>query len=361
MLSKLAILLLLVLVATSRKPGSPASCRGDSVWDGNRCTCGPNQINLNGKCVCDYTYWPNGKTCEKCDASNQWNGKPCAGTQSSCPDGCKWNGNTCAFDWTINNCGDGQYFNGKYCMEIATPVLCLGGYSWNQAACVPRLRTAKRCADTAFWDGKQCSAFTNPPVCGDGGWDSYTGSCIATVVTVPSCDSGKFWNGQLCTNSIYYPVCPRGCYWNSKSCIAIRDTHGDISCLADTYWNGDACVPKTNSAICKPASHWDDESDSCVSWGCKTGQLYDGLKKGCVDVSTIQGINKLLQGPVIKDADGNVIIDTGGLAFLNGGLSAINPTIPFPDSRNQPFLVPTPPSSPTVVVSPGTTSTKGGK
>lgn len=278
MLVKLTICLVTLLITTSRKPGSAASCRGEAVWDGNRCDCTDNQINLNGRCVCDYGYWLDGKNCVKCDSKNLWNGKPCAGQQQACPDGCKWAGNACSFDWTINNCGDGQYFNGKFCADAVFPVFCEAGYVWNQYACLVAVRSNKKCPDGNFWDGKQCAVFTNPPICADGSWDSYTGNCVVKLPTVPACDIGKFWNGKVCSSSNSFPVCPLGCFWNSKNCVAVRDTKGDVSCITGSYWTGEACLPRSNSVICRAAFHWDEEEKNCVSWGCRSGFLYDRLK-----------------------------------------------------------------------------------
>lgn len=358
MVPKLVLCLVMFLVATSRKPGSAASCPADSTWNGDRCACDVNKINVNGKCVCDYGYWLNGKNCVKCDSNNNWNGSPCAGTQSSCPAGSKWSGSCCQFDWSTNNCGDGRYYNGKFCADNVYPVFCKAGYVWNQAACVPKLRNLKKCPDGNYWDGKQCTKFINPPVCGAGVWDSYTGDCVVQSPSVPDCGTGKFWNGDICSNLNYYPVCPRGSYWNSKQCVAIRNS-GDISCLSGCYWNGEACIAQSNSVTCGPGANWDNEDKNCVRWGCNANMVFNPLTQICTDVSTLQGLNQLFQAPIIGNSNGNIIGSNGGMNLLHGVLTSIGSQIPLDDP--QPFVASTPSSaSSIIVVAPGTVSTSGG-
>lgn len=121
-------------------------CRGPANWDGRRCICPNGMINLNGKCVCDYGYWPSGSECAKCDNNNQFNGQSCNGCATNIPDGYLWNGFTIIQNWAMNYCGADSYWNGFYCQPINNAISCQPGFFWKDGCCIRFGRTT--CSNT---------------------------------------------------------------------------------------------------------------------------------------------------------------------------------------------------------------------
>jgi hypothetical protein len=93
------IVLLNVSVATMQH-----NCPNVFNWNGKRCECPVNMVNLNGKCICDYGYWAQNNQCKKCDKNNKYIGKSCLGDKNNCQDGYVWSGTYCKSDWSLSYC-----------------------------------------------------------------------------------------------------------------------------------------------------------------------------------------------------------------------------------------------------------------
>jgi hypothetical protein len=127
-------------------------CLGGSAWDGAKCSCSLNMVNVNGKCFCDYGFWQVGVGCMRCDSNNNYYGQSCQGNSTSCPSGQSWNGNVCALNWRVDNCGQGLYWNGLFCQRITSAAFtCQPGFSWNGQACI--IISVPKCVPGNYFDG----------------------------------------------------------------------------------------------------------------------------------------------------------------------------------------------------------------
>lgn len=336
--AKLSLLVWLLVAALAVDTSGASGCHAPSTWDGKKCTCPVGMVNCNGKCICDYGFWPVGAGCSKCDAQNNYAGKSCAGSATNIPDGYGWNGKFIIQNWTVNNCGAQLYWNGLWCNPIVYPVSCKPGYTWTGDVCV-RIDAVGSPAGQ-YWNGKAFVAFVYPPVCEKNyNWESLTQGCVYKDAKV-ACPSNKYYfNGTFCTGLSSNIKCSYGYYFNGNTCV----TYGSDrvpSCTNSTTWNGRTCTQGGNKN-CSDQFLPDLSINACIVRGCKRTERFDPATKKCI----------ALNAPIVITAPAS----NGQNVTITAGASALTPVVV---STAPPSVTPpTPVTTPSTVATPAATTT----